>query len=240
MSRYFRCGDPTGRCQLSKTKEIVAEKPGWTCPCANPRCAQHRETVSFFEVHKEKIKWGGIAAGALLVLILISSLFKGDPLKGELDTLTREEAKLQERLGELESRPRTGNSAATGVMSTLGQLNNNAKTSLDKVTRALAANEPKLAEAELKYLEGYSKQAADLKQKARNPAPESGSLAADVDVARQQLPGCSGAHRSLAGTCPRRRRFPGHAGVRDAFGLHHAGNGTCQQASRQGAGPGRG
>ncbi len=37
-SKYFRCGDPTKKCHLSVSREIVKEDDLPECPCGNKFC----------------------------------------------------------------------------------------------------------------------------------------------------------------------------------------------------------
>lgn len=72
IPKYFRCGDPSQKCPLSVSKEILKEDPKWSCPCQNPNCTDSREPISFFSVHKPWF-FGGATVVLLLMLFLLMS-----------------------------------------------------------------------------------------------------------------------------------------------------------------------
>jgi len=69
IPKHFRCGDPSQKCPLSVTKEIVKEasKDGkdCSCPCANPNCVDFREPVGLID---------GISGGRAKVVYTITAL----------------------------------------------------------------------------------------------------------------------------------------------------------------------
>ena len=69
IPKHFRCGDPSQKCPLSVTKEIVKEasKDGkdCSCPCANPNCVDFRETVGLIE---------GISGGRAKIVYTVTAL----------------------------------------------------------------------------------------------------------------------------------------------------------------------
>lgn len=91
IPKYFRCGDPSHKCPLSVSKELLKEDPKWVCPCQNSNCVDFREPVSFYAVHKLWF-WG---AGAVGILLLLLVLFAGkDPCVPKLDDFQARFSKL--------------------------------------------------------------------------------------------------------------------------------------------------
>jgi outer membrane protein OmpA-like peptidoglycan-associated protein len=107
IPRYFRCGDPGQRCPLSVKKDIVKERPEWTCPCDNPNCSDFKDPVPLvtgITGGKPWIVYGGVGVLVLLVL-LIAMLGGGDPSAKQLDELKARLAPLESKVAELESLP---------------------------------------------------------------------------------------------------------------------------------------
>lgn len=89
IPKFFRCGDPSGKCPLAVTREIVREQPGFTCPCGNESCTSHREKVGIVDVltnGRSKLVYIGAAALGVLIVALIL-LSGGDSGEKALDAL---------------------------------------------------------------------------------------------------------------------------------------------------------
>ncbi|PQJ27430.1 OmpA family protein [Rubritalea profundi] len=74
IPKYFKCGDPEGKCTLCVTKEIVKRDPSWTCPSKNARCESFQKEVGLVEGlsnGKPGLFYGILAAAALLILSLV-------------------------------------------------------------------------------------------------------------------------------------------------------------------------
>jgi outer membrane protein OmpA-like peptidoglycan-associated protein len=107
IPKYFRCGDPSQRCPLSVKKDIVKERPEWTCPCDNPNCSDFTDPVSLatgITGGKPWIVYVGVSVLVLLVLV-IAMLGGGDPFAKQLDELKARLAPLESKVAELESLP---------------------------------------------------------------------------------------------------------------------------------------
>lgn len=106
--KFFRCGDPTGRCPLSVTKEIIKEssKDGSdsSCPCANPNCMDFREPVGFIDGisgGRANLVYIGVATLAALILGLL--IFGGgDPSLDQLKELKARLVPLESAIDQLE------------------------------------------------------------------------------------------------------------------------------------------
>lgn len=171
MSRYFRCGDPTGQCELSRTKQIVTD-----CPCNNPSCEAFRSEVSFFEAHAGKIKLAGAGVGLLVVALLALQLLKGDPLQSEVNKLFNEASTLNARLVSLEAKPKAATGGVANSTLALRQLLVRSKESESRIRRALAAEEFEIASKELDVLENFSRQADELRDTPTKPEAGSGEI----------------------------------------------------------------
>ncbi len=106
IPKYFRIADPTGRCPLSVSKEIMkeTENSGTACPCGNPDCAGEREYVSFVEGisnGRAKLVYS-LAAVAAVLLILLLVLTGGSKVKQTIAGFEERLAPLQTELEKLE------------------------------------------------------------------------------------------------------------------------------------------
>lgn len=107
IPKYFRCGDPSQRCPLSVKKDIVKERPEWTCPCDNPNCSDFKDAVPLvtgITGGKPWIVYGAVGVLVLLIL-LITILGGGNPSAKQLDELKARLAPLESKVAELESLP---------------------------------------------------------------------------------------------------------------------------------------
>jgi phosphate transport system substrate-binding protein len=107
IPKYFRCGDPSQKCPLSVSKELIREGKGWKCPCANPNCIDFREPVSFADGvtgGRGWILYSG--AGALALIILLLFLFRGsDSCNEKLKGFQASLSSIEKKLTALESKP---------------------------------------------------------------------------------------------------------------------------------------
>lgn len=74
IPKYFKCGDPEGRCTLCVTKEIVKKDPSWTCPSKNAQCVSFQEEVGLIEGlsnGRSGLFYGILSAVALLIISLV-------------------------------------------------------------------------------------------------------------------------------------------------------------------------
>jgi len=134
IPKYFRCGDPTNKCQLSVSRELVKADEGWQCPCNNSECEQLREPASFVDGvsgGRSGLVYGILAAIAGLGLLLMF-LTGGNPHRDKLLELQGRLAPLEEKTGALE-----------GLVSSSGEpsidensINSFQKTAESLVTRA--------------------------------------------------------------------------------------------------------
>lgn len=107
IPKYFRCGDPSQRCPLSVKKDILKERPEWTCPCDNPNCSDFKDPVPLvtgITGGKPWIVYVGVSVLVLLVLLSVI-LGGGDPSAKQLDELKARLAPLESTVAELESLP---------------------------------------------------------------------------------------------------------------------------------------
>lgn len=96
IPRFFRCGDPTGRCPLAVSREVIKDTPAFICPCQNEQCSLHREAVSWVTVYQKPL----MVLGALLLIALVGLLLGGS------DPATKALAELRGRLAPLDSETR--------------------------------------------------------------------------------------------------------------------------------------
>ena len=117
IPRYFRCGEPSGNCPISVSREIVKEERGWQCPCNNPDCERFRETVGLLDGltgGRSRMVW--VALG--LVLLLAAALFvfgSRDPTARTLADLRQRLASLETEVATLEGQPPVGNGKPSPV-----------------------------------------------------------------------------------------------------------------------------
>lgn len=98
IPRYYKCGDTSGRCPRSLSKDIVSDK-NWNCPCGNPRCDEFRQEVSWITLLLSNRKlWMILGAVAALGLIAVIANF------GRTDKVTLELKRQSERLDALDQR----------------------------------------------------------------------------------------------------------------------------------------
>lgn len=102
IPKHFRCGDPSQKCPLSVTKEIIKEvnKDGkdCACPCANPNCVDFREPVGLIDGIS-----GGRAKLIYTVTALVVALIIGMLIFGGGNPYLEQLKQLQARLMPLES-----------------------------------------------------------------------------------------------------------------------------------------
>jgi outer membrane protein OmpA-like peptidoglycan-associated protein len=102
IQKFFRCGDPSQKCPLSVTKEIIKERTvdgnECSCPCANPNCVDFREPVGFIDGIS-----GGRAPLVYTVAGLVAAVFIGILIFGGGNPSLEQLKKLQARLVPLES-----------------------------------------------------------------------------------------------------------------------------------------
>jgi phosphate transport system substrate-binding protein len=106
IPRFFRCGDPSEKCPLAVTREIVKDQPSFACPCKNEVCSLHREDVGLVDGltnGRSKLVYAGVAVLAF-VLLLTLILRGGDPAEKALAELRTRLAPLESELQQLESK----------------------------------------------------------------------------------------------------------------------------------------
>lgn len=180
IPKYYRCGDPSRKCPLSVTKEILKEDKKWTCPCANPNCVDFREPVSFVKGITGGRSWivygGGIAAALLLLLLF---LFGGNDSCGpKLRDFQARLASIEKDLAALEGKPKTGSNPAAQSNSAVVTLESDAKSLEARAAQALSAADESNISQLLNEVSQRSEVAKRLGESVDKP--ESGS---GVDVA---------------------------------------------------------
>lgn len=115
IPRFFRCGDPSKKCPLAVSRDIVKDQPGFACPCNNEGCSLHREDVGLVDGltnGRSKLVYAGVAVLAFVLLIALI-LSGGDPAEKALAELRARLAPLESELQQLESKSKaTGSSQA--------------------------------------------------------------------------------------------------------------------------------
>lgn len=107
--RFFRCGDPSQKCPLAVTREIVKDQSGFACPCNNEGCSLHREDVGLVDgltSGHSKIVYAGVAV-LTFALMLALILGGGDPAAKALAELTARLIPLETELHQLEARSKS-------------------------------------------------------------------------------------------------------------------------------------
>ena len=106
IPRFFRCVDPTQKCPLAVTREIINNQPGFTCPCNNEGCSMHREDIGLVDGltnGRSKLVYAGVAvlAFALLLALILGG---GNQAEKALVELKARLAPLESELQQLESK----------------------------------------------------------------------------------------------------------------------------------------
>jgi len=107
IPKYYKCGDPTGRCERCLTGKLVNGKQ-WICASDNPSCLEFREEATLAEVITE-FNLGRYAVGlvALVIfLMLLLSLGQCSRHGKAIDGVAADVDRLDERLSQLEAMPK--------------------------------------------------------------------------------------------------------------------------------------
>ncbi len=113
IPKFFRCGDPNGKCPCFVSKDILREDPSFQCPCANETCQADRKEVGLLDGltnGRSKLVYAGVA---VLAFVLFLALILGgrDPVEKALAELRTRLAPLESELQQLESKSKgTGSS----------------------------------------------------------------------------------------------------------------------------------
>jgi outer membrane protein OmpA-like peptidoglycan-associated protein len=104
-SKYFRCGDPTKKCHLSVSREIVKEDDLPECPCGNQFCQDFREPVPWIvgvSGDRAKMAYGAVVGMvALIILAIIWSVH--DPVPGMIQDFREELSSIEAEVETAES-----------------------------------------------------------------------------------------------------------------------------------------
>ena len=144
ISKYHRCGDPTQKCPLSVSKEILKADPKWTCPCVNPNCVDFQEPVPLIDGVTGGKPWVFYSSVAVIALIVLFVLLSGkDPCPAKLEDLQARLSVLDKELVTLTNKPKSASSnsqlegdasALQKEVKTLSDLAEKAMTSEDAAT----------------------------------------------------------------------------------------------------------
>ncbi len=139
MARYFRCEEPSGQCEHSRTKAVLIDQPG-VCPNNNPNCADSRRTVPLLTALRERNPaafWSVAGLVGLVMLALLLSLLRGGSgWRTDLVHLQTDLAGLDDRQKTLAAQLPSARASDLGAWA---DLNTAAQALLDEVAQAVAA-----------------------------------------------------------------------------------------------------
>jgi phosphate transport system substrate-binding protein len=174
---YFRCGDPSQKCPLSVTKELLKEDPKWECPCKNPNCVDFREPVSLFSVHKPWL----IGASVVVLLFLLLALLTGkDPCVPKLNDFQSRFAKLEQDVVSLEKRPKADSDLGAKLRSDVATLESDAKKLGQAANQAIANKDQGAVERSKSETKQRLESAKIMLQSLDKPESGSGVVAAEA------------------------------------------------------------
>lgn len=182
IHRYFKCGDSSGNCPRSLTKEIATDK-GWTCPCSNPRCVELREEVPWFRAIASRHKRGLVIASLAVAVLLIAALIVvlgGENLAGKISPLREHLAGLDKKLDQLQSLPAPASPIAEQTLQARLLQQRAAETST-KVSAAIAAKASQQIEDLRKEVENLRAALDQLSKAVAAGSPDSGSLGVEAN-----------------------------------------------------------
>jgi outer membrane protein OmpA-like peptidoglycan-associated protein len=182
MARYYRCGNPEERCDLSKTKEIVSQGE-WELHCKDsPDCATYDEPVSWFGTLSQRVKFVATAVAAILLLVGSLVAFRPDPLQKDLAVIRAELGALSSRLLELEARP-SNKTPAEAALQSLQQLQSRVQTARKQISAAVNGPNASVVENEKSEVSKIKEQFEKLQKQSHSEPPYEG----DVQVQSAQL-----------------------------------------------------
>jgi outer membrane protein OmpA-like peptidoglycan-associated protein len=143
MARYYQCENPARSCELSRTGTIVT-RAEWAKHCnESPACETYAEEVTplrallaKIKVHSAKIKWSALGLACVLLLWLLIAIFSSNPLKKAIDQSRVDLSVLNQRLRDLEAKPRTD--PLRDVMAEARHVDERAERLLQEVTGSKA------------------------------------------------------------------------------------------------------
>jgi outer membrane protein OmpA-like peptidoglycan-associated protein len=181
IPRYFRCGDPSRRCPLSVKKDIVKERPEWTCPCDNTNCSDFKDPVPLvtgITGGKPWIVYGGVSV-LMLVVLLIAIFGGGDPSAKQLDELRTRLDPLESKVAELESLPTPAASEQPAPVRVPG-LKQSTSELEGKAREALEAKDEVEVASVLSKIEEAQRRFKGISQSINKPDSGSGVKAAEA------------------------------------------------------------
>jgi outer membrane protein OmpA-like peptidoglycan-associated protein len=177
IPKYHRCGDPSQKCPLSVTKELLKNDPKWTCPCANPNCVNFQEPVSFFVVHR---LWFIGAATLVLLFLLLTLLGSKDPCVPKLNDFQARFTKLEKDVASLQGRPKTDGAFATKLVRDVTDLGSDTKKLLQAADQAIEREDLGAVERLKSEVKKRLESAKILSQSLDKPESGSGVVAAEA------------------------------------------------------------
>jgi outer membrane protein OmpA-like peptidoglycan-associated protein len=168
MANYYQCGNPDQRCELSRTGAIVTTAE-WAKHCKESlECEAYAEEVpplkvvwAKIKVYWAKVKWGVLGLVCVLALWLLFAIFGPNPLRNAIDQSRTDLSILDQRLGSLEGKPRTG--TFRDLIAKARQLDAQTESLLKEVTRTKDAGSPENFAEQKKTAEELGKQLQNLK-----------------------------------------------------------------------------
>lgn len=181
IPKYFRSLDPTGKCPLAVSKEIVKETSNTACPCGDANCLAEREYVGLIEgISNGRSKLVYTLAGVAGVLtLLILLLVGGNKVKQTIAGFEERLVPLQTELEKLESQSK-GSSQTKGRPVDLKGVENSVIDLQRSADQAIASKDAtQVAQVRTKVLARF----ASLQSMASTVgAPQSGSGALVVNA----------------------------------------------------------
>jgi outer membrane protein OmpA-like peptidoglycan-associated protein/FtsZ-binding cell division protein ZapB len=175
MARYYRCGNPEERCDLSKTKEIATQGE-WELHCKDsPDCATYAEPVSWFGTLSRRVKFVATAAAALLLLVGSLVAFRPDPLQKDLAVIRAELGALSSRLLELEART-SNKTPAEAALQSIQQFQGRVQTASKQLSAVVKAQNASAVENEKSEISKIKEQFAKLKKQIHSESSNEGDL----------------------------------------------------------------
>jgi outer membrane protein OmpA-like peptidoglycan-associated protein len=181
IPRFFRCGDPSKKCTLAVSREIVNDQPGFVCPCNNEVCSSYREEVGWVEAvtnGRSKLVYAGIA---ILSFVLLFALFLsgGDPAEKALAELSARFAPLESELQQLESKSK-GTGSLESLTTDPKPLQANAIALEKQATDAVGSKDPMQVAGVQKRITTQMSTVRGVIESLDRPTEGSGVIAADA------------------------------------------------------------
>jgi hypothetical protein len=181
IPKFFRCGDPSGKCPYFVSKDILRETPSFQCPCRNETCQADRKEVGLLDGltnGRSKFVYTGAALVAIsLLLVLIMG--GGDPAEKALAELRARLAPLESELQQLELKSK-GSGSIESQSPDPKPLESAASVLEKQATDAIGSKDPMLVASIQKRITAHLATVRGVIESLDRPKEGSGVIAADA------------------------------------------------------------